>query len=629
MEELEKYLSSQFNPFNQTQINNSLLSFKTLCESYQPTTVRKSGFLGYLCFMSVLSKANIEEGIITALLNNIINDLLIFLQDNDSKIISACAECLFYIMKFFKEYVLTHFNKFLEGLLILFTVQSAEIKTIATNLDSFLKSVINFLIQGDLPDNFDLLDFFQIIIDKIKLKHPSIKCVVVSWIIFINQIPEIKLINILQMFLPDLFDMLSIPCTEVNECAEKCLKDLYTELENGFNNLRYDVEVELLEIVVEKSESDNVKVKIVALNWISLFLQKYSVLFIQNSNIRNLKVKKSITKILSNQKVNQQDKTFFTPKETLFDLGYSPMEDLSLSKANSSIETRRQFPYKLFSKILGIILVSVSNEELRLISMNINTLLMRIVDYYDLNYSIKIFGEVLIKYFSRKEQCILELVFQWVEKLFNNFHEETFSNFFEFMNKFLDIIEHDDYHIFDKAISTLCNIAKYKAEYTEIIITNIMNKIKNVKPLLKTRGNEIFCKLCGELKVDKVFLTFAKVLSETKEEDFAQKMINILTLFLLSSKETKSLRISLKNVQRGTNQQVKAFFLMMFKTWCINPISTLVLCLISEFFELSYYLTEEMKDLELSNEIELELGQLVGLIESKMFMSKKHILIKL
>lgn len=68
-------------------------------------------------------------------------------------------------------------------------------------------------------------------------------------------------------------------------------------------------------------------------------------------------------------------------------------------------------------------------------------------------------------------------------------------------------------------------------------------------------------------------------------------MINILDIFLLTHNETEPLRYILKNLRRkkGNNDE-KIFFEKIFRTWAFNPVSTLVLCIISEYFELSYNL---------------------------------------
>ena len=177
-----------------------------------------------------------------------------------------------------------------------------------------------------------------------------------------------------------------------------------------------------------------------------------------------------------------------------------------------------------------------------------------------------------------------------VTEFVNKLHEETFSNFNSFMQKFTTIITHEDYVIFDQVLNIICTIAKYKEEYIEVIIFNIIETLRKTKDLLKNRGTVIVTKLCNALKVDKIYSTFANVLLRMNDTDFVGRMINILDLFLLTAKDTEQLRSMLKNVKKSKEPKDKEFFEKIFRTWCINPVSSLILCLIAEYFELSYYL---------------------------------------
>lgn len=594
MVQLENFIERQIKTLKETEMLIYIEKFKTLSESSQPMNIRKSSFLGYISIINVIRRNSVDETRYPQLIDKIMKNILIILKDNDPRIVSAGAECLYNIMNYFKDYVLLNFNSFLEGLLALVTVQDNDVKGIAQNLDSSLKGVINYAFQGDLPKDFDLLTFFKIIIDKINLKHPSVKCVVVSWISCINQIPEIKLINILHLFLPELFNMLSDQNFEVNKSAEDCIKDFYDEIESGFDTLSYDVEVKILEILIEKSQINHQKTKLTAFKWILLFLQKYSFLFIQSSEIKttlNTMVKNSLSAKTPNQD-SSENKAMLTPKEQLFESESSKQEDFSLNNANSNFECERKYPFPLFGKILDIVIMSSNNDkEIASVANEINSTLMTIIEYIgECNSNVKLFEEVLTKYFNEKEPSMIELIFKWIEKLFNKFHEDTFSNFNSFMQKFTNIITHEDNAIFDHVINIICTIAKYKEEYIEIIIYNIIETLRKTKDLLKNRGTVIVTKLCNTLKVDKIYSTFANVLLRINDSDFVGRMINILDIFLLTAKDTEQLRSMLKNVKKSKEPKDKEFFEKIFKTWCINPVSSLILCLIAEYFELSYYL---------------------------------------
>ena len=57
----------------------------------------------------------------------------------------------------------------------------------------------------------------------------------------------------------------------------------------------------------------------------------------------------------------------------------------------------------------------------------------------------------------------------------------------------------------------------------------------------------------------------------------------------------------------------------MWPTWSFNPVSTLVLCLMSRNYELAYRLIPRFTEIEMDTEKLIALGNLVQLIESPTF----------
>ena len=62
-------------------------------------------------------------------------------------------------------------------------------------------------------------------------------------------------------------------------------------------------------------------------------------------------------------------------------------------------------------------------------------------------------------------------------------------------------------------------------------------------------------------------------------------MVTSLDVFLLLSNEAEVLREELKKSDKDSE-----YFSKMFSTWCFNPISALILCIISQNFELAFNL---------------------------------------
>jgi hypothetical protein len=60
-------------------------------------------------------------------------------------------------------------------------------------------------------------------------------------------------------------------------------------------------------------------------------------------------------------------------------------------------------------------------------------------------------------------------------------------------------------------------------------------------------------------------------------------------------------------------------FFALFKTWSLNPVSTLTLCLLSKNYELAYHLVHRFTEIEMDTPKLIALGSLVQLIESPSF----------
>jgi len=162
------------------------------------------------------------------------------------------------------------------------------------------------------------------------------------------------------------------------------------------------------------------------------------------------------------------------------------------------------------------------------------------------------------------------------------------------MEKFTFILANKNDEIFKEAINIICYIIKDNEKNINIIVSKIINTFQKKIDLIDKRGTDIFTILCSTLRVDTIFLTFATVLLEMKDNKYIGRIINRLNIFLIKSDITEDLRNVCKKVKNRNDRKDKIFFEKIFTTWCINPVSVLTLCLIAENFELSYNLLIKM-----------------------------------
>jgi hypothetical protein len=140
-------------------------------------------------------------------------------------------------------------------------------------------------------EDFKVEDLIGKLFEKIRANHPAIKILIVSWITFLDSIPELKLINHLHELLPGLFNMLCDKTRDVHISADKCLKHFLKEIDNQFENLSNDSNVinKLIEIIIEHCKSQNENAKIIAFEWLHTFLHKY-IQTISNVYNKNFKI---------------------------------------------------------------------------------------------------------------------------------------------------------------------------------------------------------------------------------------------------------------------------------------------------------------------------------------------------
>lgn len=680
MEKLESFLYNKLNNGKEEENNLKYIkTFRNKIESSHFFNEKKGALLGYFSAVNVIKKITEEKGDeIThiKLLDEIMRCISISLNDDDNDIIYAAAQCMYNIIIFFKsyKYVLNNFKDFFEGLLILVTNNDEDVIDIAKDLDCSLKGVINYSFQDIIPPEINLLEFFKEIILNIKRTNENNvedKCTVVSWISCINQIPGIKLINILHLFLGDLFDMLKIKDEKLQKITNECLEGFYREIEDDFEETPYNIKIAIFKIVIEKCENNkkNEKneeeetMKLKAFKWAILFLQQYKFLFIRIKQ-KLIQPKKKLTNVSSDTSLNKE---LSRKKDVKSKNEKSEKEN---NDENDEDDDNGKLPFDLISKFLTIIFDTLrDNQDIRSNSIkekvgntnnniinnytdigkekekenekdkytninNCNNSLLAIIEKYKMSTNnIKQLETVLMNYLNFENKELLFIVIKWIDKFFNKFGEDAFSNNFDgFLKEFTSIAIYKDEEIFEIGIKTLYNIEKCRKGSINAIINNVLEKLKEQDNCFAIKRTKEFVKaLCRELNVKYVYSIFADVLksmsskSSMSRSDFVCKIINILNMLLLTSNDTEELRNLLKNIQNTKNKEDKLFFDKLFTTWCINPVSCLILCLIAEDFELSNHLLIKFGQLKskLIQENYLEYAQLIQILETNAFISKK------
>ena len=198
--------------------------------------------------------------------------------------------------------------------------------------------------------------------------HPGVKIFIVSWIIFMDTIPEIRIFNVLPDFLPGLFLMLSDKHKELNSAAEKCLKEFLKELTNQFETLTFEIEHKILEILIDQIKINHELTKLTAFEWIHTFLIKYSNYLHNKINYNQLSPKRNSQIVKENISLS----TSFSNKINVGSLNNNNNFDLKINNiifepSNTSFNENefqeQNVPFNLFPSILEVILMTVNNQN--------------------------------------------------------------------------------------------------------------------------------------------------------------------------------------------------------------------------------------------------------------------------
>ena len=142
-------------------------------------------------------------------------------------IFNICSESLYNISKVARSSILKFFNVIFDGLCKLFAHVDVDVKNGANLLDRLIKDIVTEC------DTFDVEGFIPLLSKQIKRTKPYIRQLIVGWILVLNAVPDINMLDYLPEFLDGLFNMLSDCNIEIQQAAHNALQDFLREIEHA------------------------------------------------------------------------------------------------------------------------------------------------------------------------------------------------------------------------------------------------------------------------------------------------------------------------------------------------------------------------------------------------------------
>lgn len=128
----------------------------------------------------------------------------------------------------------------------------------------------------------------------------------------------------------------------------------------------------------------------------------------------------------------------------------------------------------------------------------------------------------------------------------------------------------------------------------QLLIQHVNEKPKEFS---HERINQIINSLCKSIDSEKVFMEFATIFDTMHDLVFVQDMIETLTFAIASAPFYKPLRDKLfGTLPTQYAESRESLFLHLYNAWCVNPIQTVTLCLLTKKYELAYNLLNHLSD---------------------------------
>jgi len=186
------------------QYINSIIS--TLVADYtfsaQPNS-RKGGLIG----LSSIAIALLHHS--TPYLELILPPVLRCFVDQDPRVRYYACEALYNIAKICRADILLYINELFDGLCKLTADQDADVRAACMLLDRLLKDIVSSC------DAFNIAHFIPLLRERIRLKHPHVRLLIVNWVSMLNSLYDASMTEFLPDLLGGLFAMLSDPHKDV------------------------------------------------------------------------------------------------------------------------------------------------------------------------------------------------------------------------------------------------------------------------------------------------------------------------------------------------------------------------------------------------------------------------------
>ena len=570
---------------------------------------RKGGLIGLAAMAIALGRDSAKY------IDDMIRPMLSCFSDQDSRVRYYACEALYNVVKVSRCDVLPLFNEVFDSLSKLAADPDQNVKSGAELLDRLMKDIVT-----ESP-SFDLIEFIDLLRDRIYSNNPFSRQFIVSWISLLDSVPDIDVIIFLPKLLDGLLKILADPTPEIHRMTENVLAEFLSKIIRNPSKADFGSMINIL--TVHSQANDDPLVQYTALTWLKEFIN------LANSKDLLPFSASILTAILpcltssSDQTEDSDDKNKTTKmniREVAKVLNYSLMQ----------LVTMQDNTHEDISPTIG-------EQQNQIISSNVRNDSTNISDTTHNSLDLTSVLEVLVRELKSGDNAstlsklavlrwVLHLYSKVPQKIVNHLENELFPVLLKTLSDKSDEVVLMDLkvlaQIFTSSPSTITSSGSDRrtpvtdSSYFTKFMTDLLKLFHTNSAVLQERGSFIIRQLCTLMTAEDIYRSMSEILLDYEDLRFAYTIVTTLNTILLTSSELFELRSQLKNLK---TDESCSLFCCLYRTWCHSPVATVSLCFLTKNYRHACDLLLLFGDLNLTVEFLTEVDQMVQLLESPIF----------
>ena len=268
------------------------------------------------------------------------------------------------------------------------------------------------------------------------------------------------------------------------------------------------------------------------------------------------------------------------------------------------------------SQLLTSILPSLSHDidEIRDTAILANEELLNLISSTEATVPIEEMLEKIMAQFLNPNEETRIAALNWVRILHKRNPLALAPFFVHLFPALLKKIQDASEKVVTFALEVMAKISKNE-EYFEKLMSSLMEMFANDSGLQSARGALIIRQLSLFIDPVKIFTALSKIINNHPDLMFRSTMIQTLSIILMTARELKTLRDTLRSLLEKNDEGTSNFFVTLYQAFSNNAVATVSLCLLCELYAHATELLKIIGGYEMSVDFLVELDKLVQLIE--------------